>query len=193
MRTERAPRTLGLLFLGVVLLIRPSPLLAQEVVGDGWVNITGLGPVDLNTLPPEISDNIRTPDMLPDDTEPYSGDLPASRDLLSDDLLPPAALPALSAESLLESAGSAAQPIPELPPSKVVTREEMLQRMYDERAFPNKTIPEGAYQKAWDEIRNMQQADPVDPIAPPVRKDEPLSWYRNPRHLLAKVLDFLSP
>jgi hypothetical protein len=69
---ERTSFTLVFLRIRVALLGVSQPLLAQEVIGDGWVKIIGLGPVKLDDLPAELRDNIRIPGQVYEEPEESS-------------------------------------------------------------------------------------------------------------------------
>lgn len=159
------------LFTAAVLCL-PASASPQLVVGDGWVNITGLGPVNLNELPADLRHNIRIPGRAAPRVPRAYTDLPP----LDDQVAPPDLLdlPAASSPPSVEPDTNPSVPAPAS--DEAVSKQQRLQQLYRDRAFPNETIPEGAYDAAWEHIQKMPPAPPIPDVQlPAVIDSESLS------------------
>lgn len=174
----------------------PCSSTAQLVDKDVVVDIPGVGPVPLRDFPPEMRPYVRIPGVVYNDPPDEYGDLPPAPFSSRPDFLPPRVEePTATGATSVPSASIAPAPVDEstLQPrveTERYTREEILRRMYQERAYPSEKIPEGAYGKAWNYIQQMQQAQPP---AVPTPAPEPQSWLLEPRKWISGAWHILSP
>ncbi|HEX7408418.1 MAG TPA: hypothetical protein VF515_12310 [Candidatus Binatia bacterium] len=182
----------------VIALIATEPrLLAAQISGDqpvisgtagteagplgppDIVDIPGVGPVDLSTLPPKLRNNIRRPGVVYTEPPEQYGDLPPLPQ--SPDVDEPRSIPELTSPA-------EAPPTPEF--REDISQEEAMRRMYQKRAWPLGEIPEDAHLKAWQHIQEMQEAPPPALEAPAT----PQSLLRlGPGRWLARAWEMLAP
>jgi len=175
-----------------------TPLCAvAQIDGDTVVDIPGMGPTKLSDFSPEARKNIRVPGVQYDDPPEQFGDLPPVPMPPPNDAPPVDSQPSSRIEDTVRPvpAGRAGKSMGEgagqrVDESESRSRQEMMKRMYEERAFPSEKIPEDAYIKAWNYIQQMQQA--VPPVAP-TPASQPQSRLFDPRHWLVRARDLLSP
>lgn len=176
---------------------------AQEVVGEGWVNVPALGPVDLNTLPPDVAANIRIPGETYDD-EPTADDIgaaaagvlepePVAPGSTGSDSRPDAPLSLDDAESDLLTAP---EPLPPKDEEEQAAREAAKDFLNEREKFPRDSdaaaekepldtppLPEDAY------IRAQEQAETLNGDVPLIIPEpEPQSHFFDFTSTLASVL-----
>jgi hypothetical protein len=142
----------------------------DEAVVEEVLDFPGFGEIDLNQVEPEERDGILLPQLY-DQGEETVGDLPPLEKADQAPQLP----------EVWPGQGEDAAPQPHwVPPvedekpdvepaldDRRERRKELAREMYDERAYPNEKIPEGAYERAWEQIRQMPPALQLEPLDMP--------------------------
>jgi hypothetical protein len=180
-----------------------ASLVTLESVRAQVVTFPGIGRADLSELPPNARTNIRIPGESYDEPENEYGNLPPLPNAGSaDGATQGGSVPSGAAgENAEESSGgvqadgqagaanSGVLRSDKAQPKEDRRLEAAVRHMHDERAFPNATIPEGAYDRAWEEFKRLPPAPPAPPgEAVEQRLPEPEAlWERAKQWLLARV------
>ncbi len=185
-RSLRSVTSILVLFATLVLFAQ-HPATAQEVIGNGWENIPGLGPVNLGEVPEYLRGSLRRPGTIYyEDHQKPALDLPPLDSPELPELFPIRPSDERPAEAQDSQSGGSYKPRNERIP-----REQVLRWMYEERALPNETIPPDAYRKAWEDIQKMPAAEL--PNIPALPLEEPVSRLSQPRAWFAFLWNLITP
>lgn len=189
---RRIVATWIILMLAALAMSVPESAPAQYVVGKGYVNLPGIGPVNLDDLSLDLRDKIRIPGELYEEPAEQYGDLPAANKAPDDDVAVPLTHGSPAAEEPLTVFGFP----PPKGPEERKARAEAVERMYPpEGAFsplewrPPATapdVPDDAYLRALEHIE-MMSAPAASAPEPQSSVPEPQSWLLRAGDLLASA------